>query len=494
VLFHSIDQKTEITYQEAYSLSNRMAHYFARMGVQENDRIVLLGDNSLEYLLLMLGALRYGATVCTINLEMNEAHIPDILRAIHPRILLWQSDCADKQYMSDRDSSWIRFDRWPVSSDPDPAEFFAMMESEADGAEISPINTFDSIATILYTSGTTDRPKGVLYTYRSRYHTYEALNAALQVCQDDRILEYRSLGWASAQSFGLGLPLLTGASACIAKRFSQSRFFDWTRDFGITVAVGIPAVINMLLADAEDGASDRMSTVRFLTSSTSALHLEQQKRFEETFRIPIVQAYGMSEAGWLAANSPSQRKLGSVGRPCRFQDLRIVDSEKNALAAGEIGEIETSGPCIAAGYLSYDGTIDPIASEHLKTGDLGYLDRDGFLFITGRSKDLIIRGGVNISPIEIENVLLQHPAVLEAVAFGVPDTIYGEELEAWISVREGMSVSPDQILEHCALSLPAYKCPKRTKVVSGLPKTERGKTDRAKVVEMWLAESSVESG
>jgi acyl-CoA synthetase (AMP-forming)/AMP-acid ligase II len=202
----------------------------------------------------------------------------------------------------------------------------------------------------------------------------------------------------------------------------------------------------------------------------------------------------MSEAGWLAANSPSQRKLGSVGRPCRFQDLRIVDSEKNALAAGEIGEIETSGPCIAAGYLSYDGTIDPIASEHLKTGDLGYLDRDGFLFITGRSKDLIIRGGVNISPIEIENVLLQHPAVLEAVAFGVPDTIYGEELEAWISVREGMSVSPDQILEHCALSLPAYKCPKRTKVVSGLPKTERGKTDRAKVVEMWLAESSVESG
>ena len=359
------------------------------------------------------------------------------------------------------------------------------MERQPDLPELPAVNTRESYAGILYTSGTTDQPKGVLYDYGNRFHANGALNHALGITPDDRILEYRSLGWASAQGFGLMTPLYNGATSFVAKRFSQSRFFEWIREYRITVAVGIPVVINMLLDRPVDAARVDLSSVRFMTSSTSALLPEQQRKFEAMYGIPIIQAYGMSEGGWLAANSPDNRKIGSVGRPCLYQDLRIVGPDGSDLAQGEIGEIETGGPSVSVGYLNYDGTVQSMRGRRLKTGDLGYLDEDHFLFITGRSKDLIIRGGVNISPLEIEDHILRHPYVIEACVLGVPDPVYGEEVVALVVPREGANLAPEAVLAHCATSLPDYKSPKEARVVASIPRNDRGKIDRASIAEMW---------
>ena len=229
-----------------------------------------------------------------------------------------------------------------------------------------------------------------------------------------------------------------------------------------------------------------MKALRFITSSSAPLTVEEWRRFESRFGIPLAQGYGSSETGWIAAIPGEARRIGTVGRPFPYHDLRIVGADGAPLGAGEVGQVEIGGlGGHAYRYLAEDGAVTVASHGRIRTGDLGRLDRDGFLTLTGREKELIIRGGVNISPVEIDGFLMQHPELIEVATIGVPDPVYGEEVVAYVVARAGMTIDTGELLRFCGDGLPAFKAPKHIVICRSLPKTERGKLDRRALAERW---------
>ena len=280
-------------------------------------------------------------------------------------------------------------------------------------------------------------------------------------------------------------PLCRGATLILGRKFSRSRFFDHIRQHGATIATGNPTTVGILLNGERAGGAGSADAALH-DSSSAPLMVDEWRRFEERFGIRVSQGYGCSEIGWIAAQPGEQRRIGTVGRPHAYHRLAIVGAEGRALKAGETGAVELGGlPDNAYRTLADDGSIRVDCHGRMKTGDLGFLDDEGYLHLTGRAKDLIIRGGVNISPLEIDGVLMQRPEVIEACTVGVPDKVYGEEVVAYVVLRPGAALGADDILRHCADALPAFKAPKQIVLSDELPKTERGKLDRKALVERW---------
>jgi acyl-CoA synthetase (AMP-forming)/AMP-acid ligase II len=322
-------------------------------------------------------------------------------------------------------------------------------------------------------------------SYREQIGNIEPMAAAFGLTSEDRVYDFRSFNWASAQLFGVLAPLACGATLVMAKKFSASRFFDDLRAHGVTVAAGNPTVINMLL-NSTGTATPSLPALRFVTSSSAPLSAEEWERFEGRFGVPVAQSYGSSESAWIAINPGGDRRFGTVGRPLGYHRLAIVDAEGRTLPAGEIGEVELGGwPDNEYRYLADDGTVKVTSRGRLRTGDLGFLDADGFLHLTGREKELIIRGGVNISPVEIDGVLMRRAEIAEAATIGVPDQVWGEEVVSYVVLRQGEAFAPDELLQFCADKLPAFKAPKQILRRDALPKSERGKLDRRALVAEW---------
>jgi acyl-coenzyme A synthetase/AMP-(fatty) acid ligase len=307
----------------------------------------------------------------------------------------------------------------------------------------------------------------------------------LGLTEDDRTLEYRSFGWNSAQVLSLMPFLEKGLTLHIAKRFSHSRFFEWIKTHGITFSAGVPTVLNMLLNKPLGYTTKDVPTLRLMTCSTAPLTAAQWMQFEEMYGVKLLQCYGMSEAGWVCGNRTYKNKIGTVGVPALHQEFEIVGPDGKPVPPGTEGEITAGGPHTAVGYLREDGTIEPLRPNRIKTGDLGIMDAEGFVRVTGRTKDLIIRGGVNIAPLEIDEVLLKHPGILEAAAVGVPDEIYGEEVVCYIVPRD-QNLTAAGVVDHARQYLPSAKVPKQVLIVSELPKSDRGKVLRDALKEDWL--------
>jgi acyl-coenzyme A synthetase/AMP-(fatty) acid ligase len=380
----------------------------------------------------------------------------------------------------------LRLGRW---DEPDRGTFFA----EVARHEPSDAHTAagpDDDAVILFTSGTSARPKGVVLNYREHLTNIEPAADGFGISTDDRVYDFRSFNWASAQLLGALVPLNRSATLVMTAKFSASRFFAHIRDHGVTVAAGNPTTINILLNTETDARRENLPTLRFVTSSSAPLTIEEWRRFEARFGIPIAQGYGSSETGWIAAISGELRRVGTAGRPLPYHRLAIVDSDGAPLPAGEIGQIEIGGNAAHEyRYLADDGSVQVNSRGRIRTGDLGCLDADGYLRVTGREKDLIIRGGVNISPLEIDSFLMQRPELIEVATVGVPDAIYGEEVVSYVVARPGETVDTGELLRYCSDGLPAFKAPKQIVLSGSLPKTERGKLNRRALAERWRREA-----
>jgi acyl-CoA synthetase (AMP-forming)/AMP-acid ligase II len=314
----------------------------------------------------------------------------------------------------------------------------------------------------------------------------------LDLTEEDRTLEYRSFGWNSAQVLSLMPWIVTGLSMYFAKRFSHSRFFEWITSRSITFAAGVPTVVNMLLGEPLGIGADDIPTLRRMTCSTAPLSPEQWKKFETMYGVTLLQLYGMSEAGWVCGNRHNRRRMGTVGPPAKHQQFRIVDGEGNPCPPGIEGEVTVGGPQTAIAVITPEGEWEDQRLKPLRTGDLAIMDEDGFVTVTGRSKDLIIRGGVNIAPLEIDHVIARLDKVGEAAAIGVPDDIYGEEVVCYVVPKPGANLSEDEVLAHCAGALPEFKRPKRAHIVGELPKSDRGKIRRDDLKEKWARDNSKE--
>jgi len=471
-----------VTYGELRQATGRIAAFLRARGLGANDRVALLANNSVEHLICYFGVMAYGATICTVHVEMNRNQLDNIFTRLKPALVLHQDGLGLDDLLESVASPRLRLGRF---DHPEDDTFYGALAQLAPSEALTSAGPADD-AVILFTSGTSARPKGVVLNYREYLGNVEPAADGFGITANDRVYDFRPFNWASAQLLGALVPVNRGATLVMAAKFSASRFFRHVRDHRVTVAAGNPTTINILLNTETTAHRDNLPTLRFLTSSSAPLTPEEWRRFEERFGIPIAQGYGSSETGWIAAIAGELRRLGTVGRPLAYHRLAIVDGDGRQLPPGEIGQIEIGG---FAGhhyrYLADDGSVKINGRGRVRTGDLGMLDADGFLALTGREKDLIIRGGVNISPLEIDGFLMRRPELIEVATVGVPDAVYGEEVVSYVVARPGATVDPGELLRYCSDGLPAFKAPKRIMLSASLPKTERGKLDRKMLVELW---------
>ena len=482
----SADDGRTLTYGQLREATGRIATYLRARGIGANDRVALLSNNSIEHLLSYFGVLAYGATICTVHVEMNRNQLDHILPALKPRLVLCEDGLGLDDLLSCVAAPCLPLGRW---DDTRGGSFFAAVNrhegSDAAAPAVAPAGADDS-AVILFTSGTSARPKGVVLSFRELTSNAGPTADGFAMTAQDRIYDFRSFNWCSAQTLSALPPLQRGATLILGRKFSRSRFFDHVWQYGATIATGNPTTIGLLLNGEGELAAPELPTLRFMTSSSAPLNVDEWRRFEDHFGIRVAQGYGCSEVGWIAAHPGERRRIGTVGRPFPYHRLSIVADNGEAAKAGETGAVELGGLSDNPyRYLADDGSIKVNERGRMKTGDLGFLDDEGYLHLTDRARDLIIRGGVNISPLEIDAVLMRHPAVAEAATVGVPDKVYGEEVVAYAVLRPGAAIGADDILRHCAAALPAFKAPKRIVLRGALPKTERGKLDRKALVESW---------
>jgi acyl-CoA synthetase (AMP-forming)/AMP-acid ligase II len=481
-----LDSGTSISFGELDQITIDIGAYLKSRGIGKGSRVLLLSDENLEKLLIWLGVWRIGAVICPFNTEINEKQMVELATALDPALVVYHKDIDVATMVGNSRAPRVRFSAWATGGAADAQdEFFSGLPRGRNAADIPERNNADDVACVFCTSGTTARPKIVVYDHAAYWLNGLDTLEFLGLTADDRTLEYRSFGWNSAQVLSL-LPFLQkGLTLHIAKRFSHSNFFKWVQDHGITFAAGVPTVLNMLLNKPLGYTAKDIPTLRLMSCSTAPLTAQQWVQFEEMYGVTLLQLYGMSETGWVCGNRHYTRKMGTVGPPALHQELKIVDGEGRECPVDTEGEITVGGPQMAIGYLLDDGTIDPVRGKRIKTGDLGIKDAEGFIRVTGRTKDLIIRGGVNIAPQEIDEILLRHPGVLDAAAVGVPDKIYGEEVVCYV-VAKAKDLTASSVEQHCCNFLPPAKMPKQVMIVAELPKSDRGKVLRDKLRDDWI--------
>ncbi|MCY0876519.1 MAG: AMP-binding protein, partial [Firmicutes bacterium] len=349
----------------------------------------------------------------------------------------------------------------------------------------------DDGAILLYTSGTTGTPKGVQLTHRQVMATARNVGLSHELTDRDVCYSFLPLFHINAQVIGLLTTLTTGGQLVLDSKFSASRFWPTIAKYKVTWVSAVPTVIAILIKSAGEPVSEHRP--RFVRSASAPLPDLHARRFEARFSIPLIESYGMTEAAsQICINPlpPALHKFGSAGRPFGLE-LRIVDDEGATLPQYDVGEIVIRGDSVISTYESGDTSGKSFRDGWFYTGDLGYRDVDGFVFITGRSKEMINRAGQKISPREVEEVVLKDPRVKSAAVIGLPDDLYGERVVAYVIpdsvARKGDANFKGELHELCRQSISAYKCPSEFHIVDEIPLGPTGKIQRHRLREQAVA-------
>lgn len=359
-------------------------------------------------------------------------------------------------------------------------------EEAPAGAEVTTEVT--DIALLMYTSGTTGAPKGVLLSHGNLYANARNISAEHRLGAEDRVLASLPLYHINGLVVTLLAPLFHAGSVVLTPRFSASTFWRDAARHGCTWINVVPTIVAYLLNGDEPNGLD-LSALKFCRSASAALPADHHRAFEARFGIGVIETMGMTETAAPVFSNPydmSRRRVGSIGLPSG-SEARVIDRDGRECAPNQCGEIVLRGSQIMRGYYKrHDDTAKAFTADGwLRTGDLGYRDDEGYFYINGRSKELIIKGGENIAPREIDEALLRHPGVLDAAAVGVPDPAYGQEIVAFVVPREDhWPGEPDaaELRAHCLRELGRYKTPREFRFVSELPRGPSGKVQRLKLV------------
>jgi long-chain acyl-CoA synthetase len=454
----------------------RLAAMMTSMGIGPGDRIGLMVPNVPEFGLVFYAALRCGAVVVPMNPLLKEREIAYYLGDSGATSLFAWHEVAGVAATGAADAGAERV----VVGTPGFAEAYG---SHQPAGEVVPREPSDT-AVILYTSGTTGHPKGAELTHAGLNRNQEVTaRNLLQLTPDDVIMGCLPLFHVFGLTCGLNTAIATGASLTLIPRFNPDKALAVIARDRVTVFEGVPTMYAAMLGTDPASRPD-VTSLRVCISGGAAMPVEVMRQFEEAFGCIVLEGYGLSETSPVASfNHPnSARKPGSIGTPVEGVEIRLVGKDGQVIAPGEVGEIEIRGHNVMKSYWGRpQETAATIRDGWLATGDMARADEDGYFYIVDRKKDLIIRGGYNVYPREVEEVLYEHPAVAEAAVVGIPHQALGEEIGAAVVLKAGADVSPAELSAYVKSRLAAYKYPRRVWLLDSLPKGPTGKILRREV-------------
>jgi malonyl-CoA/methylmalonyl-CoA synthetase len=459
-------QGRELTFGEIDERANRMARELAARGLKAGDRLVVYLSNRLEIIDLFLACTRLGVIYVPINVLYREREVDHILRDAEPRALV-----AAGAPPASEPVHW-----WGV----DPLAGAAAGQS-SDPPDGMPAPQDGAPAAIIYTSGTTGAAKGAILTQANFAANGRALAEAWRITSADRFLLTLPLFHVHGLGNGLHCWLASGCRTRLLERFDHATAAAEFLDFRPTLFFGVPTMYVRLLEVEADTAARIGREMRLFVSGSAPLASHVFEAFRERFGHAILERYGMTETLMTVSNPcDGERRAGTVGLPLPGVEVRVVNGEGRDVADGESGELLVRGPTICAGYWRReDATRTAFVEGHFRTGDIGVLSADGYYTLQGRRSDLIISGGFNIYPREIEDLLLEQPGVAEAAVVGAPDRLRGEVPVAYIVPRPaGAPIDAEALEAACRAALASFKVPRAFIAVERLPRTALGKIQK----------------
>jgi long-chain acyl-CoA synthetase len=459
-----------LSYADLAASSASVAGLLSSRGVGPGDAVGLMLPNLPQFPAVYYGILRTGALVVPMNPLLKAREVAYHLADSGARVLFaWSGSGSEPEDGASQAGAELLT--------VDPATFPALLAAARPRAEVVGRGAEDT-AVILYTSGTTGQPKGAELTHGNLDRNAQVvLRDLIDLTPDDVLFGGLPLFHSFGQTCTMNAAVAAGACVTLLPRFNPGDALATVAAHRVTVFCGVPTMYGALLGVPERERYD-VSTLRVCISGGAALPVEVLRRFEEAFGCVVLEGYGLSETSPVASfNHPGRkRKPGSIGTPIAGVEMRVVDSAGADVPPGEVGEIAIRGHNVMKGYWRQpEATAEAIPDGWLRTGDMARVDEDGYFFIVDRKKDLIIRGGYNIYPREIEEVLYEHPAVAEAAVVGMPHPELGEEVVALVTLDNGASVTPKELRDHVKDQVAAYKYLRRVWIVDELPKGPTGK-------------------
>ncbi|MGG3693855.1 AMP-binding protein [Heyndrickxia ginsengihumi] len=480
----------------------KIQHYLIAANVRPGDRILVSYPNSYQFAYIYFAIIDYGAVVASINPNMPEFELKTFIERANPICGFVGEEHAAFLFHSNRKVHTLK-NLFVLNSASNELKRFEYLQEDWYETTIPVVSnppsipepSDDAVAILLYTSGTTGRPKAVGLMHKHILAAAENIIRSHQLSCKDITYCFLPLFHINAQIVALISTCLSDGKIIIAPKFSASKFWNIIQENGVTWVSAVPAIISILLNTPQP--DNIPSSLRFIRSASAQLPSLHAKRFEQMTGIPLIQSYGMTEAAsQICVNPlpPGKRVLGSVGLPVGLE-LRIVDDNDKNVEPMNIGEITIRGNNVITFYEQADNQHD-FRNGWFHTGDLGYINDEGYVFIVGRKKEMINRGGEKISPYEVEDVIRQIPTIKQVAVIGLPHPVYGEQVAAYV-ISSLPNVDPKEMIKevtsHCQNALSNYKCPAIVKVVKEIPVSPTGKIQRKKLKEMEIAYSKVQN-
>ena len=459
----------EVTYGQLDDSSARVAGLLREKGLSRGDRVGIMLPNVPYFAVCYYGVLRAGCVVVPMNVLLKRREVEFYLKDPGAKLLFgWKDFEEDARAGAEAAGAECVI--------VVPGEFEKLLSEAEPEREVADMDGSDT-AVILYTSGTTGTPKGAELTHENLLRNAEISRALFDLGAEAVTLGALPLFHSFGQTCGLNATIASGGTFTLIPRFDPGKALEIIERDKVNVFEGVPTMYSAMLHHDERDKFDT-SSIELCSSGGSAMPVEVLRGFEEAFDCKVLEGYGLSETSPVASfnHRDRERKPGSIGTPVEGVEMKVVDEDGNDVPQGEVGEIVIRGHNVMKGYWNRDdATAETIIDGWLHTGDMATVDEDGYFFIVDRKKDMIIRGGYNVYPREIEEVLYEHPAVREVAVIGVPHDDLGEEVGAAIALKDGCDADEDELRTYAKEQVAAYKYPRKIWFVDDLPKGPTGK-------------------
>lgn len=465
-----------IPYRRLLDAVERLANSLSKLGFIQGDRAALMLPNIPQFVICYFALLKLGVWVIPVNTMFKEGEIGYLLEDSEAKGIIAVERYKTQVQKAVQNLEFCHIVIFLGDNIPNWAyDLTKLIASSNPMFEDTEIDSNDT-AVVLYTSGTTGRPKGAELSHKNILAQVESIRQVLVLESQDTLLCALPLFHSYGQMSTMNAPLVTGSTVVVLSKSQAEDVAKALAEYHISIFLGLPSMfhaLNQLEVNKED-----FRRLKYCISSGAPLPDNLRSSFEEKFGKPILEGYGLTEAGPLLAIQGLEhpRKPNSVGFPTYGVQIRVVNDSNNEVPFNEVGEIVVHGHNVMKGYLNRPETSKQVLKDGcLNTGDLGKFDEDGYLYIVDRKKDLILKGGFNVYPQEVESILFGHPKVKECAVIGVKDEIQGEEIKALILPKQGEKLTEEELVEYCRERLAVYKCPKYFELVTTLPRSTAGK-------------------